>query len=91
MDRHPLAQQQVPPIGSAPDFAGDVARARELVPLVKEGVAGSLTELGERFVISHPSVSTMLVGYSTLQHLEEAIAAVNKGPLPAAAVQRIAG
>ena len=28
MDRHPLAQQQVPPIGSAPDFAGDVARAR---------------------------------------------------------------
>jgi aryl-alcohol dehydrogenase-like predicted oxidoreductase len=33
----------------------------------------------------------MLVGYSTLQHLEEAIAAVNKGPLPAAAVQRIAG
>ena len=90
-DRHPLAQQQVPPIGSAPDFAGDVARAQQLEPLVKEGAAGSLTELGERFVISHPNVSTMLVGYSTLQHLEEAITAVNKGPLPAAAVQRIAG
>ena len=90
-DRHPLAQQQVPPIGSAPDFAGDVARARQLEPLLKDGMAGSLTELGERFVISHPNVSTMLVGYSTLQHLEEAIAAVNKGPLPAAAVQRIAG
>ena len=88
-DRHPLAQQQVPPIGSAPDFAGDVARARQLEPLLKDGMAGSLTELGERFVISHPNVSTMLVGYSTLQHLEEAIAAVNKGPLPAAAVQRI--
>ena len=36
-DRHPLAQQQVPPIGSAPDFAGDVARAKQLEPLVKEG------------------------------------------------------
>lgn len=91
MDRHPLAQQQVPPIGSAPDFAGDVARARVLEPLVKEGAADSLTELAERFVISHPSVSTMLVGYSTLQHLEEAIAAVNKGPLPAGVVQRLSG
>jgi len=89
-DRHPLAMQQVPPIGSAPDFAGDVARAKELEPLVREGVATSLTELGERFVISHPAVSTMLVGYSTLQHLEEAIAAVNKGPLPEAVLKRVA-
>lgn len=91
MDRHPLAQQQVPPIGSAPDFAGDVARARELEPLVREGMADSLTELAERFVISHPAVSTMLVGYSTLQHLEEAIAAVNKGPLPEPVLKRIGG
>lgn len=88
-DRHPLAMQQVPPIGSAPDFAGDVARARQLEPLLREGVAASLTELAERFVISHPAVSTMLIGYSTLGHLEEAIAAVGKGPLPAAVLQRI--
>jgi aryl-alcohol dehydrogenase-like predicted oxidoreductase len=89
-DRHPLAMQEVPPIGSAPNFAGDVARAKQLEPLVKEGVAGSLTELGERFVISHPAVSTMLVGYSTLAHLEEAIAAVNKGPLPPESLKRLA-
>lgn len=89
-DRHPLAMQQVPPIGSAPDFAGDVARARQLEPLLREGVAASLTELAERFVISHPAVSTMLIGYSTLGHLEEAIAAVEKGPLPAAVLARIA-
>lgn len=89
-ERHPLAMQQVPPIGSAPDFAGDVARARTLEPLVREGVAASLTELGERFVISHPAVSTMLIGYSTLGHLEEAIAAVDKGPLPAAVLARMA-
>lgn len=88
-DRHPLAMQDVPPIGSAPDFASDVARARQLEPLVREGVATSLTELGERFVISHPAVSTMLIGYSTLQHLEEAIAAVNKGPLPEAVLKRM--
>ena len=88
-DRHPLAMQDVPPIGSAPDFASDVARAKQLEPLVRDGVAGSLTELGERFVISHPAVSTMLIGYSTLDHLEAAIAAVEKGPLPDAALQRL--
>ena len=89
-DRHPLAMQDVAPIGSAPSFADDVARARALEPLLREGAAGSLTELAERFVISHPAVSTMLVGYSTLDQLEAAIAAVEKGPLPDAVLKRIA-
>jgi hypothetical protein len=31
----------------------------------------------------------MLVGYSTLDHLEAAIAAVNKGPLPEPVLKRI--
>lgn len=88
-DRHPLAMQQVPPIGSAPDFAGDVTRAQALAPVAKEAGIATLTELAERFVISHPAVSTMLVGYSTLGHLEEAIAAVGKGPLPKAVLERI--
>ena len=87
--RHPLAMQVVDPIGSAANFAGDVVRANELAPLVREGVAKDLTELAERFVISHPAVSTMLIGYSTLDHLEAAIAAVNKGPLPDQALKRI--
>ena len=90
-DRHPLAMQDVAPIGSAPDFAADVARAKLLEPLVRDGMAGSLTELGERFVISHPAVSTMLIGYSTLDHLDAAIAAVEKGPLPDAALKRVNG
>ena len=89
-ERHPLAMQVVDPIGSAPDFKGDVARAKELEPLVREGAAGSLAELAERFVIAHPAVSTMLVGYSTLDQLETAIAAVNKGPLPETVLKRIA-
>ncbi|MFI4998814.1 MAG: aldo/keto reductase [Reyranellales bacterium] len=87
--RHPLAMQDVAPIGSAPDFAADVARAKALEPLVREGIAGSLTELAERFVIAHPAVTTMLVGYSTLEHLEQAAAAVNKGPLPEAVLKRL--
>ena len=82
--RHPLAMQVVPPIGSAPDFAGDVARAHALEPLVRESGSPSLTELAQRFVIANPNVTTMLVGYSTLDQLEQAIAAVAKGPLPEA-------
>jgi aryl-alcohol dehydrogenase-like predicted oxidoreductase len=44
-----------------------------------------------RFIIAQPVVSTMLVGYSTLDQLEQAAAAVNKGPLPEAVLKRIAG
>ncbi len=89
-DRHPLAMQSVDPIGSAPNFVADVARAKELEPLVRESGSADLTELAERFVIAHPAVSTMLVGYSTLDQLEAAIAAVNKGPLSEATLKFIA-
>jgi aryl-alcohol dehydrogenase-like predicted oxidoreductase len=34
-------------------------------------------------------VSTVLVGYSSLEHLEAAAAAVNRGPLPPATLQRL--
>jgi aryl-alcohol dehydrogenase-like predicted oxidoreductase len=88
-ERHPLAMQAVDPIGSAPSFVEDVARAKALEPLVKQGVASSLPELAFRFVIAHPAVTTMLVGYSTLDQLEQAAAAVNKGPLPEETLLRL--
>ena len=88
-DRHPLAMQAVDPIGSAANFAGDVARAKALEPLVREAGAASLTELAQRFVISNPNVTTMLVGYSTLDQLDQALAAVAKGPLPEAILRKI--
>ncbi|MBN9489161.1 MAG: aldo/keto reductase [Alphaproteobacteria bacterium] len=88
-ERHPLAMQAVDPIGSAPSFVEDVARAKVLEPLIKQGVASSLPELAFRFVIAHPAVTTMLVGYSTLDQLEQAAAAVNKGPLPEETLLRL--
>jgi aryl-alcohol dehydrogenase-like predicted oxidoreductase len=89
--RHPLAMQVVPPIGSGKDFATDAERARTLEPLVAESGSASLAELAMRFIIAQPAVSTMLIGYSTLDQLEQAAAAVNKGPLPEAVLRRIAG
>ena len=89
--RHPLAMQEVAPIGSGKDLAVDAERARKLEPLLAEGAASGLAELAMRFTIGHPAVSTMLVGYSTLDQLEQAAAAVNKGPLPEAVLKRIGG
>ena len=81
-DRHPLGSPSVEPIGSGRDYRVDVERARRLEPLVREGFADSLVEAAIRFVIADDAVSTALVGYSTLEQLEAAAAAVNKGPLP---------
>ena len=79
--RHELAMQVVPPIGSGKDLAADVARAKTMEGEMKRSGSASLAEYGMRFVISNPNVSTMLVGTSNMDQLEQAIAAVNKGPL----------
>jgi aryl-alcohol dehydrogenase-like predicted oxidoreductase len=88
-DRHPLGSSSVAPIGSGRDYRIDVERARRLEPLVREGYADSLVEAAIRYVISHPPVSTALVGYSTLEQLDYAAAAVNKGPLSSGALERL--
>jgi aryl-alcohol dehydrogenase-like predicted oxidoreductase len=89
-DRHPLGSPTVEPIGSGSSYRADVERARRLEPLMREGLADSVIELAVRFVISHEAVSTALVGYSTLGHLEYAASAANKGPLSREALERVA-
>lgn len=88
--RHPTAMPSVPPIGSSPTYAADLANARRFLPLVQEGHARSLVEAAMRFAISNECMSTVLVGFSDLDHLEAAIAAFEKGPLSAAAMARVA-
>jgi aryl-alcohol dehydrogenase-like predicted oxidoreductase len=88
-ERHPLGSLPPQPIGSGADYRADVARARRFLPLIRDGHADSLVELSIRYALGHPAVSTVLVGYSTLEHLEYAASAVNKGPLPAEALARI--
>jgi aryl-alcohol dehydrogenase-like predicted oxidoreductase len=88
-ERHPIASPPPEPIGSAMSYDADVARARRLMPLVTEGFAASLTEAATRFAIGHPAMGTILVGTATPQQFEDAFAAVEKGPLPAAALERL--
>jgi aryl-alcohol dehydrogenase-like predicted oxidoreductase len=89
-ERHPIASPPPEPIGSAVSYDADVARARRLMPLVKEGFAASLTEAATRFALSHPAMGTILVGMATPEQFEDALAAVQNGPLPPAALDRIA-
>jgi aryl-alcohol dehydrogenase-like predicted oxidoreductase len=88
--RHPLGIPSVDPIASGPSYAADVERARRLETLVREGHAGSLVEAGIRFALTNEGMTTVLVGYSTFEHLEYAAAAAEKGPLPRAALERLA-
>jgi aryl-alcohol dehydrogenase-like predicted oxidoreductase len=88
-ERHPIAGPAPEPIGSAMRYDADVDRARRLMPLVKEGFAASLTEAATRFAISHPAMGTILVGMATPQEFEDALAAVQKGPLPQTALDRL--
>ena len=88
-ERHPIAGPAPEPIGSAMSYDADVDRARRLMPLVKEGFAASLTEAATRFALSHPAMGTILVGMATPQQFEDALAAVQKGPLPQAALDRL--
>jgi aryl-alcohol dehydrogenase-like predicted oxidoreductase len=70
-------------------YEADIARARRLMPLVAEGYAASLTEAATQFAIGDPAVGTILVGMATPQQFEDALAAVEKGPLSAAALDRL--
>ena len=87
--RHPIASPAPEPIGSAMSYDADIVRARRLMPLVGEGFAANLAEAATRFALSHPAMGTILVGMATPQQFEDALAAVEKGPLPEAALERL--
>jgi aryl-alcohol dehydrogenase-like predicted oxidoreductase len=91
VERHPVAAQSVDPIASGDNLQQDAERAKTFNFLVEEGYAGSLVEAAIRFVLSNSKISTALVGLSSLDQLEQAVAAAAKGPLPAAALDRLPG
>ena len=89
-ERHPVASPAPMPIGSASSYEGDLTRAGRLLPLVQDGFAASLAEAATRFAISHSAMGTILVGMASPEQFGAALTAVKKGPLPQAALDRIA-
>jgi aryl-alcohol dehydrogenase-like predicted oxidoreductase len=70
-------------------YERDLARAQRLEALARESGMDSPVEMAIRFGLSKPGVSTVLVGYSHMQHLEDAIRFTERGPLPDDLVQRL--
>jgi L-galactose dehydrogenase/L-glyceraldehyde 3-phosphate reductase len=89
-DRGALAAREVAPIGSGASYDADVAAARRLLPVVGQGHARDLVELALRYAITPPEIATAIVGTSSIEELDHAVAAVKRGALPGAALAQIA-
>ena len=87
--RHSVAVPTVAPIGSGRDYGQDQARAERFRFLQQEGYVGSLVEASLRFALGNAGVSSVLVGYSSLEHLEQAVESAARGPLPPEATDRL--
>ncbi len=74
---------------SGGSYSSDLSRAQSIAKLAREmGLEGPV-ELSIRFGLSKPGVSTVLVGFSNLGQLEEAIKYAERGALADDAVQRV--
>ena len=75
-------------------FCGDrkqqvCEHAERLQWLVEQGETVSLPEAALRYTLSHPAVSTVIVGMRKLEHVRANAAASDKGPLSQEALDRI--
>ena len=87
--RHPVAVPSVAPIGSGQDYGHDLARSGDFRFLQREGYVDYLVEASLRFALGNAGVSSVLVGYSSLEHLEQAVEFAARGPLPPEAMGRL--
>jgi len=87
--RHVNAARTVDPVSAGQSFAEDVKRSQRFDVLAQEGFAGNLIEAAIRFAIGKPGVSTVLIGISDMEQLEQAVEYSTKGPLPAGALDRL--
>jgi len=70
-------------------YQSDVARPQALATLASQLGMESPIELALRFGLSKPGVSTVLVGYSNFDHLEQAIRFAERGALAEDAIQQV--
>jgi aryl-alcohol dehydrogenase-like predicted oxidoreductase len=68
------------PLSPGSDYAVDLERAEKVRALIG-GDGGSLTQTAIRFALMKPGVSTVLVGFSNLAHVDEAAACSGAGGL----------
>lgn len=69
------------------NLANTLERVEKLKQILPAGM--SLPEMALRFVLSHPAVSTTIIGMRKLEHVRENIGLSDKGPLPADLLQEL--
>lgn len=87
--RHPNAAQSVGPIATSTTYEQDVTEAQRFRFLVEQGHVDSLVEAAIRFAIAKEEISTVLVGFSNLEQLEQAVTYANRGSLPEETLDRL--
>ncbi len=76
------------PLSPGSDYALDVERAGKLTFFLGKNDK-SLAQPATRFALMKPEVSTVLVGFSNIAHIEEAVACSGTGGLPEEAMVRM--
>ncbi len=79
--------REIPVTGNA-ENAAEEARAEALFAVLGE-THGTWAQTALRFGLACPELSTIVVGIGEPSHLEEALAAVELGPLPDAAIEAV--
>ena len=77
------------PMTPGGDFESDVQRTRALQQIAGDLDIATTTELGFRFCLTKSGVSTVLIGFSNIDQLEQALEWTDRGPLDEDAVERI--
>jgi aryl-alcohol dehydrogenase-like predicted oxidoreductase len=90
-NRHRNAGDPGLPLLSGADYQRDLERAQAIQEIAAEMNYESGLELALRFALTTPGISTVLVGFSDLQQMEDALRWTGRGPLPGGVLQRIVG
>ena len=89
MQRHAIAGEPGRALAGGAGYDQDVERARKLAPFVRELGLENAFELSLRFALAKEGVSTVLVGLSEPDHLENAIRWAERAPLASDVVRRL--
>ena len=88
--RHPMGMPEVAPIASGDTYEADVAAAQRYSGFGRRWVALPLRRGSPALRPRRTRLSTVLIGVSTVEQLQDAIAAVERGPLPSDALGLVA-
>ena len=76
------------PVSAESDVGEEEQRTRAVFAMLEDDY-GTRAQTAVRFALSTPDVACAIVGLATLEHLEEALAGAESGPLPEGAVERL--